>query len=293
MRINDWYIVLKIKRIIRRAIRPAGKTLQAIARWKRLSFDEAPPVFGNCKPKSGSHLLIQILKGFTQIMPYRYVEADPIRTIEKKGRRRTAEEILEDLQDIPRGVIGWGYVDASPENVAFLCKPHRVNYFLYRDPRDMLISQVFFATEMHEEHGMHEFYKSLPDFDERLNVAITGIDRQGLYMVNVRQRYASVAEWLEQPHVMSVRFEDLINNRDATLHAMLDEVESTGYKIPTPRGTAVSVLAKSIQPRKSHTFRSGKTGSWREHFTVEHKGLFKDVTGDLLVKLGYEKDNDW
>ena len=278
---------------LRRTIRPAGKTLQAIARWKRLSFNEAPPVFGNSKPKSGSHLLLQILNGFTRIMPYKYIAADPVRTIKKNGERRKEDKILRDLLRIPRGVIGWGYVEASPENVAFLCKPHRVNYFVYRDPRDMLVSQVFFATDMHEEHAMHEFYKSLPDFGERLKVAITGIDRDGLYMVSAKQRYASVFEWLEQPNVMCIRFEDLIHNCAATLEAMLDEVESTGYKIPTPREQALAVLGESIQPRKSRTFRSGKTGGWREHFTEKHKKLFKDVTGDLLVRLGYEKDNDW
>jgi hypothetical protein len=278
---------------IRRTLRPAGKTVQAIARWKQLSFGEAPPIFGNSKPKSGSHLLLQILNGFTQIMPYKYVEADPVRTIEKEGRRRTNGEILSDLQHIPRGVVGWGYVEASPENVAFLCQPHRVNYFMYRDPRDMLVSQIFFATNMREEHGMHEFYKSLPDFGERLKIAITGIDRDGLYMVNVNQRYAGVLDWMQQQHVMCMRFEDLIDNRDATLDAMLDEVESTGYKIPRPREKALAVLAEAIQPRKSHTFRSGKAGGWREHFTDEHKNLFKEVAGDLLVRLGYEASNDW
>ena len=284
---------MEIRKIIRRAIRPAGKTLQAIGRWKRLSFSDAPPIFGNSKPKSGSHLLLQILNGFTQIMPYKYVEGAPVRTIEKAGRRKSDEEVLRELKRVPRGVIGWGYVEATPENIAFLCQPARVNYFIYRDPRDMLVSQVFFATDMHEEHGMHEFYQSLPDVGERLRVAITGIDREGLYMVSVKQRYASVFEWLEQPHVMCIRFEDLIQNRDATLESMLDEVESTGYKIPTPRRKALSILVEAIQPRKSHTFRSGKTGGWREHFTVEHKNLFKDIAGDLLVKLGYEKNNDW
>jgi sulfotransferase 6B1 len=284
---------MEIRKIIRRAIRPAGKTLQAIGRWKRLSFSDAPPIFGNSKPKSGSHLLLQILNGFTQIMPYKYVEAAPVRTIEKAGGRKSDEEVLRELKRVPRGVIGWGYVEATPENIAFLCQPTRVNYFIYRDPRDMLVSQVFFATDMHEEHGMHEFYKSLPDVGERLKIAITGIDRDGLYMVNVKQRYASVFEWLEQPHVMCIRFEDLIQNRDATLESMLDEVESTGYKIPTPRRKALSILVEAIQPRKSHTFRSGKTGGWHEHFTVEHKALFKDIAGDLLVKLGYEKSNDW
>jgi hypothetical protein len=226
-------------------------------------------------------------------MPYKYVQADPVRTIEKEGRRKRKEEVLHDLQYIPRGVIGWGYIEASPENVAFLCKPERVNYFIYRDPRDLLVSQVFFATDMHEEHGMHTYYKSLPDFSERLKVAITGIDREGLHMVSVKQRYEGVFQWLEQKHVLCLRFEDLINQREATLNAMLAEVERTGYKIPTPREEALPVLVKAIQPRKSHTFRSGKTGGWKEHFTDEHKKLFKDVAGDLLVRLGYESNNDW
>jgi hypothetical protein len=281
------------RKSLRRFLRGPGKYAQAVLRWKRLSFKEAPPIFGNSKPKSGSHLLLQILNGFTQIMPYKYVEADPVRTIEKNGRRKTEVEVLNELKWIPQGVIGWGYVEASPENIAFLCQPHRVNYFMYRDPRDMLVSQVFFATDMNEEHGMHEYYKSLPNFGERLKVAITGIDQDGLYMVSVKQRYASVFEWLEQPNVMCIRFEDLINNREATLDAMLDEVESIGYRIPMPREKALSVLVEAIQPKKSHTFRSGKTGGWREHFTDEHKKLFKDMTGDLLLKLEYEKDNDW
>jgi hypothetical protein len=278
---------------LRRTLRPAGKTAQAILRWKRLSFNDAPPIFGNSKPKSGSHLLLQILSGFTQIMPYRYVDADPIRTIKKDGGRRTADEILADLRAVPTGVIGWGYLEATKENVSFLTGSGRANYFIYRDPRDMLVSQVFFATDMHEEHGMHEYYKSLPNFGARLNIAITGIDRDGLKMVSVKQRYEGVFQWLEQKNVMCIRFEDLINNRDATLTAMLDEVEKTGYKIPTPREKALAVLVEAIQPKKSHTFRSGKTGGWSQHFTDEHKKLFKDVAGDLLVRLRYEKNNDW
>ena len=278
---------------LRRLLRPAGKTAQAILRWKQFSFNDAPPVFGNSKPKSGSHLLLQILNGFTQIMPYRYVDADPIRTITKDGRRKTQKEILENLKKIPSGVIGWGYLEATKENVSFLTASGRVNYFIYRDPRDMLVSQVFFATDMYEEHGMHAYYKSLPDFSERLKVAITGIDQDALHMVSVRQRYDGVFQWLEQKNVMCIRFEELINNRDVTLNAMLDEVEKTGYKIPTPREKALSVLIDAIQPKKSRTFRSGKTGGWREHFTEENKKSFKDVAGDLLVRLGYEKNNDW
>jgi hypothetical protein len=284
---------MRLTQSLRRALRPVGKNLQAVARWKRFSFDDAPPIFGNAKPKSGSHLLLQVLNGFTRIMPYRYVEAEPVRTITKDGRRRANSEILGDLTRVPRGVIGWGYVDATPENASFLTSSGRVNFFIYRDPRDLLVSQVFFATDMHEEHGMHDYYQSLPDFGERLKVAITGVDRDGLYMVSVKGRYEGVFQWLEQPNVMCIRYEDLVDRRESTLASMLDEVERTGYKIPTPRETAAAILVEAIQPKKSRTFRVGKTGNWKEYFTDEHKRLFKDVAGDLLVRLGYEASNDW
>ncbi len=284
---------MRLTQSLRRALRPVGKNLQAVARWKRFSFDDAPPIFGNAKPKSGSHLLLQVLNGFTRIMPYRYVEAEPVRTITKDGRRRANSEILGDLTRVPRGVIGWGYVDATPENASFLTSSGRVNFFIYRDPRDLLVSQVFFATDMHEEHGMHDYYQSLPDFGERLKVAITGVDRDGLYMVSVKGRYEGVFQWLEQPNVMCIRYEDLVDRRESTLASMLDEVERTGYKIPTPRETAAAILVEAIQPKKSRTFRVGKTGNWKEYFTDEHKRLFKAVAGDLLVRLGYEVSNDW
>lgn len=284
---------MELTRLARQRLRPVAKSLQAVARWRRLSFEEAPPIFGNAKPKSGSHLLLQILSGFTRILPVRYVAAEPIRTITKVGERRPAHEILEDLHRIPAGVIGWGYLEATPENVDFLCRPERANYFIYRDPRDMLISHVHFATDMYEDHGMHVHYKSLPDFGARLRVAITGIEQGELKMVSVRERYEGVLQWLRQQHVMFVRYEDLVQNRNATLAAMLDAVERTGYRIPCPREKALEVLSAAIQPRRSRTFRSGKAGGWREHFTPEHKRLFLDVAGDLLVQLGYEKNDSW
>jgi hypothetical protein len=276
-----------------RLARPGVKYAQAALHWKQLTFTSAPPIFGNAKPKSGSHLLTQILGGFCQIAPYTYVDTDPVRTVKATGGRYSAAETLSHLTRIPRGVIGWGYVDATAENLAFLCQPERVNYFIYRDPRDMLVSHIFFATDMHTGHGMHEYYQNLSDFDERLKVAITGIDQDGLYMVSVKQRYEGVFQWLEQPTVLCIRFEELINDRERILNQMLDQVEKTGYKIPTPREQALETLLETIQPKKSKTFRSGKTGEWKKYFKDEHKALFKDVAGDLLVKLGYESNNDW
>jgi hypothetical protein len=52
---------MPVSETIYRTLRPIYKHAQSSLRWKRFSFGEAPPIFGNAKPKSGSHLLTQIL----------------------------------------------------------------------------------------------------------------------------------------------------------------------------------------------------------------------------------------
>ena len=49
----------------------------------------------------------------------------------------------------------------------------------------------------------------------------------------------------------------------------------------------------AIQPSRSHTFRKGGSGGWRGEFDHSIKDLFKEVSGDLLIRSGYEKSNDW
>lgn len=43
---------------------------------------------------------------------------------------------------------------------------------------------------------------------------------------------------------------------------------------------------------KSH-YRSGKHGDWRNHFTPKVLDAFQERFGDLVVRLGYEKSEDW
>jgi len=60
-----------------------------------------------------------------------------------------------------------------------------------------------------------------------------------------------------------------------------------------PHEKAVQTLLENIDPSSSPTFRSGKVGSWRTAFDKENKRLFNDVSDDLLIRLGYEKNNGW
>lgn len=44
--------------------------------------------------------------------------------------------------------------------------------------------------------------------------------------------------------------------------------------------------------QNSH-YRKGVSNEWKDLFNQEHKAYFKEVYGDLVVQLGYERDNNW
>jgi hypothetical protein len=283
-------LVLRSRVIARRAL----DTLMAVGRWRRLDFSGLPIVFGNAVPKAGSHLLLQVLQGLREAGHFASVEPEPIRTITQFERRwRPANEILADLQRLKPGRIGWGYVHATPENLAVLADPRRVNYFVYRDPRDLLVSAVFFARDKYPGHELHDYYNQLGDFGACLRVEIAGIDDDGLHLSPVRVRYERYLAFLETSAILPIRFEDLIDHRRETITAMLDYYEAKGFELAVARDQALELILAAIRPEKSSTFRKGRPGDWREHFSAENRRLFKEINGDLLIRLGYESDNDW
>jgi hypothetical protein len=290
-------VKLRETRTARRAkslLRRSLQTLQAAWRRRRLDFSDLPIVFGNAMPKAGSHLLLQILEGLREAGQFASVEPEPIRTISQAERRwRSQDEILADLRRLRPGRIGWGYINATPENLAVLAESKRVNYFIYRDPRDLLVSAVYYARDKHTGHALHEYFNRLGDFDACLKVEIAGIDDDGLHLPPVLTRYERYLGFFDTSAIMPVRFEDLVTRRGETLRAMLDYYQQHGFRLPVALDQAVAIISRAIQPGRSSTFRRGQPGSWREHFSEENKSLFKDVSGDLLLRLGYEGSNDW
>ena len=284
----------KMINVVKTQLRIWKHSLAAASRWKQISFKETPPIFSNSFHKSGSHLMLQILYGVMEIAPYRHLEQAPVRMITAEGRHRSMQEIMHDLSKLKPGIIEWGYLSCLPEFVTFFEQnPQIAPLFIYRDPRDQLISSIFYAVDIHKQHAQHEFYASI-SMDERVKTAICGRDVPGLeFLPSIRVQYDRILGWLSNPGILPFHFEDLINDPRPQLERLLDFLETKHLPIQVDRETAIQTILEAIQPEKSPTFRKGKTGGWRNHFSDEHKQIFKDITGDLLIELGYETDNDW
>ena len=287
-------IHMTLRSNLRNLIYQAEKTLQQ-RKFASLPVpqDGWPVLLGISFPKSGTHLLDQILLGFSYVAPFSkrlhsfYAEYEGT-----SGLKRPPEQALAWLDSLRSRDIASAHLFARADAVARVCSPKFVPYFIFRDPRDVVVSHAFYVTNMEVRHVHHDYYASLPDFNSRLTVSIVGKPNIDIEFLNIADRFAPYLGWLEYPEVLSIHFEDLMNERTTTLAHVLDRFL---MRVPlhSQRQVILNSLESSINPAKSPTFRSGKTGEWKQYFTNEHKKIFKDVAGDLLLKLGYESNYDW
>ncbi len=269
------------------------RRMAASVRWGPDALRKAPAVLGNAMPKSGSHLIIQVLQGLTHLGPFINPGFPPVNRSEDNSKLPDVS-ILGNIRHMRAGDIAYGYIQAKEPFISALTGQGRATIFVYRDPRDMIISHVFYATQMHTGHGMHQYYnQELHTMEERVNAAIQGVEIPDAPLTPVKEKYEAYLGWLDEPNVLCLRFEDLILDRQSALGNILDYLERRGFAPKAPRSTAISVLEQAIIPKKSGTFRKGKPGNWQEHFTEQNKNLFKEKTGDLLIRLGYETGQNW
>lgn len=276
-----------------------------------------PILFANSFPKSGTHLLTQVLHGLTHVGPAVNSGLPAIVTYQgDTGSQRHPEEILRDLHRLLPGDIGYGHLHALPEIVSFLSSQGVATYFLLRDPRDVVVSHVHYITDMEPDHVLHGYYtQQLSTFDERLRVSIQGLPESVTQEIiqtasihssapsfsfpDIRARFAPYLGWLECPSevpfrdILTIRYEQFLVDQAGTVGQVLDHAARRGFPSSMERNNAIQTIITHLNPQRSPTFREGKTGGWRKAFSDENIQLFKETSGDLLVRLGYETSQDW
>ena len=289
---------LNIRMPLKSSLRSTVYHIEKLSQRLRFTTQPAglPILLGISFPKSGTHLLDQILLGFSKVAPYaRRLHSFYAEYEGESGRKRSPEQALAWLNSLSPCDVASAHLFARDKVVERVCSSEFVPYFIFRDPRDVVVSHVFYVTDMEARHVHHDYYQSLPDFDTRLKVSIVGrLDglEPNVEFPDIATRFAPYLGWLDDDEVLSLHFEDLINDRTAALNRIIDHFLAR-VPLQAPRQLILDSLESSINPQRSPTFRSGKTGEWKKYFTKENKHRFKNVAGDLLVKLGYEKDNDW
>jgi len=281
-------LIRKGSALVLSAVRAAARTTV-----RATDYLDRPPTLANSFPKSGTHLLDQIVAGLPDRVNYGTFLSSM--TSSFRMQRRSASNPCAFIARTVPGEIVRGHLFYDPQYAAALEAKNFVHFFIYRDPRDIVVSASHYLRHMNRWHRLARRFRALGSEEEGIMLSIIGLgdEAQPGLLPNVAERFANYVGWMNCPQTFAVKYEDLTGpGRDAVLDGMIRFYAARSRRTVDVEQSRRDVLSQ-IAPEKSHTYRAGKRGGWRDAFTPELKEAFKRVAGNLLIQLGYEQDFSW
>ncbi len=260
-------------------------------------FKHKYPIIINSIPKSGTNLLLNIIKS----IPYTKHEGGFSYSPYYECLHERMSYIKSKTLNASPGSIFTGHAPYFNQLVSFIETNSFKHLFIYRDPREYCVSLSHYI--MKDKQPRHKFYKiwsNLGNDHNRLLHAITGYGegKSGYKysdnsLAGVGHVYQGNLKWLDDPNTLCISFEEIINakNDENSIIELMDKLlfylfDSNSFS----RLKKINIFQKGTDPKSSHTFRLGKTNSWQDEFTREHKQVFRSVfSDDLLNKYGYSQ----
>lgn len=171
-------------------------------------------------------------------------------------------------------------------------RPFRGSHVI-RDPRDLVVSGYEYHLVTDEPWTKRPWYDGL-SYQQYLR---SMSEHDGL-MAEIEWLAAGtgadMAAWdYNQPEFLELRYEDAFADEVGTFEQLfrwygLNEEATTVALEAVDRLS----LKRGVGALANHA-RSGDPGEWRTRLAPEHIARFKELTGDLTVRLRYETDPDW
>jgi len=255
-------------------------------------YIKTPPIFLNSFPKSGTHLLMQVLQAIPGIKDWGlFLASTPSYTF----KEIPATIMAGKIKAISPGELVTSHVYSSSEVDDALDIINAVKYFIYRDPRDVVISEAYYLATMNRWHKLHDIYSSMSSDLERFQLSISGLpEGEGIQYQDIGARFMKYSGWVSSKDCLPIKFEHLRSDSEKVevvrniLSHYIDRVDG-----PFDLSELTDVALKNIDPGNSHTFRSGGMRQWQDLLTDQQIDNLKVLVGDLLIDLGYEKNLNW
>lgn len=236
-------------------------------------------------PKSGTHLLEQILFHMTT----------------QKAQDPNDYMILEQKNfNLPANYFLQTHAFAIDHNIQLLAHNNFKGIFLYRDPRDQIVSYAYYIKKYpaYWPHIKHLSISQLISLlTENMGCIYGAPGINSMYLKNIGtidNFYKIYLRWAVVPNIYSTSFEKLVGSKgggsdEDQLNELINIALHCSIKISINKIEEISqkIFGSSI------TYRQGMIGAWKNHFSLAQKNRFKKIAGQLLIDLGYEKDLNW
>lgn len=202
---------------------------------------------------------------------------------------------------VKTGDVVHGHDWLSPELAEILNKNAIKVVLMIRDPRDQLISRVFHIRRV-QDHAWHQRLNTV-SMDEAIMLCIEGGDG----LPGTRTMIELTQTWLDNRlDIICVRYEELLAEPVNEFNRVVDylgiKMADTLLESIVARNQFERLASgkkfwketrKQGQADPDSHFRKGIIGDWQNYLNDEHKDKFKQMAGDKLIELGYEKDLKW
>lgn len=254
------------------------------------------PILIASHPRSGTHLTIDLLrKQFPECMSWK-------KRGEPNSKLYFALESIDDsncfsekmLQDIlsrsKRPLIKTHYYPnlnklarIQPEIKNWI-KEEADIFYIVRDGRDVICS----------------FYSFMQTFNPEAHCSLSQFIRNQNQSNNPVKGWANhVKQWIAEPNVNILRFEDIVNYPYETI-AKISSLLSLNPLYLEPllpksfKNIWESRWARLMRKKPESTaILSPNSLNWKRSFNQEDRQFFHEQAGDVLIKFGYEKSDDW
>lgn len=172
---------------------------------------------------------------------------------------------------------------------------------MIRDPRDVVLSWLTHQSsrpDLAPSFSCFYYYNSFSSMSEKISAAIKGLPQSNIgrnsYVPSILEIFDTKIDWLAVEDVCAIKYEEIVGSRGGGCDKLQMNclMRLCAYLGVSFHESELVSMARNIYGG-SLTFNKGKVGSWRDVFTSEHRDLFKQVTGDLLIRTGYEVDDNW
>ncbi len=267
-------------------------------------------------PKTGTHLLRPLLEYLTDLDSVSYW-ADDVRCskaylynkktldlllklpdavqpywLHQPVQKDCFVSILDDLQSTSDFLVTHAPYSKEMENI--IKQRQAVVFFVIRDPRDWIISIIrhpsVSGVDLFGDPIGDRYFTSL-DLDQKIDHILNGtaVYYSALEILN------KFMPWINSPVCCFLRFEVLLGPRGSnyTEEEQLKELRKIADALKIDVSDEILLDAFDESFGKGKTFAKGKASSWKDYFKEEHKALFKEKLGKVLIELSYEKDYNW
>src|SRR5215210_3995013 len=242
-------------------------------------------------------------------------EGDAARHLDNLTRLATEHFLMEKLRETNKKLVG----DKSPllgedfiEEVSRIYPEARVIHII-RDGRDQAVSMLHHVWNRSMDQGgvqtlkpgefeRREIYRKDP---QELLQTGEGMFTEERLRGAARSWNARVGKTVEDGPALlgsnytEVRYEDLLErpNEEVGRLARFLGADTSEKAVQQAVGSArFEKLSKGRERGQEDTssfYRKGVAGDWNNYFTERDKQIYKEEAGELLIRLGYERDLDW